>query len=264
MKRDKEGYKGIFQRLRRRLAVPLAALMSLCAAAGAAEEHTARPVVLMELFTSQGCYSCPPADELMRAAYAGREDVLPLEFHVHYWDDLVYGFAGAWKDPFSSPEYTDRQRAYNLSIRGTGGMYTPQIVVHGRSETVGSRQARIDEFIAQAQRRAQEAQGQLPRFHFSGSAAEGWRARFSGTVQGNEDFYAAVYIKERTTEVKAGENKDKRMVNTHIVKSIKRHGGARRQISVPAYDPQTEGCAVWLQKPQTGAVVAAARCPAQS
>ena len=68
-----------------------------------AEEAPAPPVVLLELFTSQGCYSCPPAEKLVREYYTERAGVVPLEFHVDYWDELVYGSAGSWKDPFFQP-----------------------------------------------------------------------------------------------------------------------------------------------------------------
>ena len=98
------------------------------ATAAAAEEV---PTVV-ELFTSQGCYSCPPAEAFL-GELAKRSDVVALEFHVDYWDDLVYGSAGQWKDPFSDPAYTRRQQVYARGIPG-GRVYTPQIVVDGRLE----------------------------------------------------------------------------------------------------------------------------------
>ncbi len=85
------------------------------------------PAVLVELFTSQGCSSCPPADRLL-GALPGEVDgvqVLPLAFHVDYWDDL------GWRDPFSSAEWTARQNRYAHAL-GAGRIYTPQLVVHGQ------------------------------------------------------------------------------------------------------------------------------------
>jgi len=72
---------------------------------------SAAPIV--ELFTSQGCYSCPPADEHLGDIIKNNPEVVALEYHVDYWDQLVYGSAGVWKDPFSDPAYTVRQRLYN-------------------------------------------------------------------------------------------------------------------------------------------------------
>lgn len=99
------------------------------------------PPVSVELFTSQGCYSCPPAEADL-GKLAKRSDVVALEWHVDYWDDLVYGGAGKWKDPFSSPEVTARQRDYNDSIRGQRRVYMPQMIVAGVREAVGSDRSR--------------------------------------------------------------------------------------------------------------------------
>jgi len=82
--------------------------------AAAAEQLT-----VIELFTSQSCYSCPPAEKLL-GELAQRSDIIALEHHVDYWDDLVYGSAGRWKDVFSSPESTDCQRRYNQSVEERG------------------------------------------------------------------------------------------------------------------------------------------------
>jgi hypothetical protein len=94
------------------------------------------PKAVLELFTSQGCSSCPPADKLI-GQYADRDDILALSFNVDYWDYL------GWKDTLASPENSDRQRAY-ASARGDRQVYTPQIVVNGREHVVGSNKAAID------------------------------------------------------------------------------------------------------------------------
>ena len=69
--------------------------------------------VVVDLFTSPGCYSCPPAEKLLGNFYK-LKTVLDLQFHVDFWDDLVYGAAGKWKDPFSKPAYAQRQSGYNM------------------------------------------------------------------------------------------------------------------------------------------------------
>ena len=105
--------------------------------------------VLVELFTSQGCSSCPPADRLL-AELAERADVVALSFHVPYWDRL------GWPDGFATPAWSDRQRAY-ADILGTSGLYTPQMVVAGRLDVVGSDQRRVLAAVDLARTRAPAA-----------------------------------------------------------------------------------------------------------
>ena len=111
--------------------VALLWLGSLVIAAPAAAE-TRLPVV--ELFTSQGCSSCPPADALL-GELARRGDVIALGFHIDYWDKL------GWKDPLSTPQSTERQRRY-ARLFGTP-IYTPQLVVDGAREMVGSQRETV-------------------------------------------------------------------------------------------------------------------------
>ncbi len=102
------------------------------------------PLVL-ELFTSQGCSSCPPADALMEQIARTRPDVLVISRPVTYWDRL------GWRDTLALPENTDLQRAYAArGLAGRNGVYTPQAVVDGHSGTVGSRAGDIDELLRQA------------------------------------------------------------------------------------------------------------------
>jgi len=121
-------------------------VFALATAAGCVPVAEAAPPhpVLLELYTSQGCSSCPPADafvrELPRLGF-GRDRVVPLTFHVDYWDDL------GWKDPFASPAFSERQRAYARAGRlvspdgsdGIHGSYTPQMIVAGRVHFSGGR-----------------------------------------------------------------------------------------------------------------------------
>ena len=102
-----------------------------------------RPIVV-ELFTSEGCSSCPPADALL-AELANRPDVLALSFHVDYWDGL------GWKDPFSSREATHRQERYK-TLLDLATVYTPQIVVDGRWQAVGSDRAEVERALDLARR----------------------------------------------------------------------------------------------------------------
>lgn len=102
----------------------------------------ARGPILLELFTSQGCSACPPADRLL-ASLGAREDLLVLSFHVSYWDHM------GWADPFAIPASTRRQRGYARTMRSRS-VYTPQMVVQGGVAAVGSDEARIMRLIADA------------------------------------------------------------------------------------------------------------------
>ncbi len=95
---------------------------------------------VVELFTSQGCSSCPPADKLL-GQIAARKDLLALSYNVDYWDYL------GWKDTLASPDNSERQRNY-AQARGDGQVYTPQVVVDGRTHAVGSNAAQIDQALA--------------------------------------------------------------------------------------------------------------------
>ena len=120
------------------------ALTGVVLAFGMATAHPAQsaPLTVVELFTSQGCSSCPPANASL-AAVASRPDVLALSFGVTYWDYL------GWKDTFAKPQFTDRQVAYEAGL-GHGGPFTPQIVVNGARDTVGNVQADVEHLIAGA------------------------------------------------------------------------------------------------------------------
>ena len=108
--------------------------------------------VLVELFTSEGCSSCPPADGVLAAlertqSVAGAR-IVPLALHVDYWDGI------GWPDPFSSAQATQRQRSY--APLGSGA-YTPQAVIDGRAETIGSRKAMVEQAIGEAAKRPHAA-----------------------------------------------------------------------------------------------------------
>jgi hypothetical protein len=222
--------------------LPLAALALTVAGArpGAAEDTSGGGPTVVELFTSQGCYSCPPAEAFL-AELAGEDGMLALEFHVDYWDDLVYGAAGRWKDPFSSPAHTRRQQVYNQQIRGRPNVYTPQMVIDGRYEAVGSRRGAVDG----------AAVASVDVGAGSGGSAGVWLVRF---------------LRERRTEVRAGENKGKSLVSRHIVTEMRRIGGwdgGAAALSVSGFVlADGEGCAVLVQRDSQGPVLGAASCPA--
>ena len=241
------------------LAAAVALSLSAATSAKAEEEgELAPPVALVELFTSQGCYSCPPADKVLAEEFAVRDDVAALELHVHYWDDLVYR-GSVWADPFSDKNYSQRQFDYNIKIRNHRGGYTPQVVIHGHRQATGTQSARI---AAAVEESLQTAPANRFRFLSADSDSESERrVRLEGPIQPGAQLFYAEFWRERSTEVTAGENKGKRMVNTNVVTKLERLPSNRRDIRLPPIDLAAQGCVLWLQRGRAGPVLSAARCP---
>lgn len=218
----------------------------------AAEDGLAPPAALVELFTSQGCYSCPPAEKVLAEDIAAHPGALPLEMHVDYWDDLIYGGA-AWKDPFSSNEYTQRQTGYNVRIRDTRSVYTPQAIIQGNRQSPGTQKGRILRAI-------DEVLENVPsiRFRFSGSN----KVRAEGALPPGSQMFYAIFWRERTTAIAAGENKGKTLQNTNVVEVLQRLPFGKREANIPEFDSSLQDCAVWVQQGRAGRILSAARCPA--
>ncbi|MGE4219477.1 MAG: DUF1223 domain-containing protein [Alphaproteobacteria bacterium] len=214
--------------------------------------------VVVELFTSQGCYSCPPAEAYLREL-AVRSDLVALEWHVDYWNELVYGAAGKWRDPFSAPEYTQRQMTYGRSL-GSGRVYTPQMVIDGRLEAVGSDRNAVE----RAMERSAQAAAKVP-VALERDTAGGLRVGI-GTGTGKATVLLVRYLREASTSVAAGENKGKGLHSRNIVTGLRRIGvwdGQPLQMSVPDPNLQAgEGCAVLLQGDAQGPILGAHYCPA--
>jgi hypothetical protein len=167
----------------------IATILAATGLLGSAQAATAesRPVVV-ELFTSQGCSSCPPADAFL-GELAKRKDVLALGFHVDYWDSL------GWKDPFAAPGATARQHAYAAQF-GRKEVYTPQMVIDGRFQLVGSYRDEVLRAIAAAK---PETAAQID------FAADGREVRIGGG-SGDGRILIVRYVHDRTTPVARGEN----------------------------------------------------------
>lgn len=121
----------------------LFAALALMIQQSPAQAEDAKPATVVELFTSQGCSSCPPADAIF-ADLAGHDDVIALAYHVDYWNYL------GWRDGFSAPVYSARQKAYAMAAREEG-VYTPQLIVNGHARVIGSRGADVTQALSQAQ-----------------------------------------------------------------------------------------------------------------
>ncbi|MEO1655732.1 MAG: DUF1223 domain-containing protein, partial [Bacteroidota bacterium] len=165
---------------------------------------------VVELFTSEGCSSCPPADKLsgqiVRKAAEQMEEVYVLAYHVDYWNYL------GWKDQYSSPEYTKRQYWYARKF-GSSRVYTPQMVVNGEVEFVGSRGSQAESQISQALKSTRTRSQDLILSRDKGKIYY----EIKGDLTGQSLRYALVE-KEASTQVRAGENRGAKLYHYNIVK----------------------------------------------
>lgn len=215
---------------------------------GAAVGLTPRPVVV-ELFTSQGCSSCPPADAYL-GRLAARDDVIALAYHVDYWDYI------GWPDPFADATYTARQRAYQHAL-GNRTLYTPQMVIDGRVDAVGSDTRAVDGII----REHLAASDDRPLVRVEAGLANGeLRAQIHDTgMPGPADVLAVAYDAHHKTEIRRGENTGLSLENFNVVRAIRKIGefhGPGSTLSVPA-KPWTQvegGIAILVQGAEHGPV----------
>ena len=195
--------------LRHHLAAGLLMAAALSPAAGQAAE--AQRPLLLELFTSQGCSSCPPADALLREL-AQRPDLLPLEFHVDYWNDL------GWVDPYSSADFTARQQDYAAAHGFT--VYTPQLVVEGRSDVIGSSRGEVEQAITAARGQTRSAPASIVR---QGAQADLQIGAIPGaTVAGT--VYLLSFDSRDSTRIERGENAGRSLVYANVVRSLRKLG----------------------------------------
>ncbi len=226
-------------------------LAALPDSAGAAARDRPRQPAVVELFTSQGCNSCPPADELL-AELAERPDVVALSLHVDYWDYI------GWKDPYGSPMNTARQRRYAeaLNLRY---VYTPQIIVDGRVNVAGSHRDEVLAEIAKAGRRDKPV-----RINFLTSGGGKVVVAPGHAPDAGATIWLAVYDRLHETDVKRGENAGRSLRNANVVRSFERVGtwtGDRIEIPLDLSDAQArgrDGCAVIVQQGRYGPVLGAA------
>jgi hypothetical protein len=221
-----------------------AASVAACAppASGAPAASAAHPTVV-ELFQSQGCSSCPPANANLNAV-ADRPDILALSFAVTYWDNL------GWKDTFASQQFTDRQWDYAHGL-GHDNVFTPQVVINGARDTVGAKSSEFNAAVASGgapQGPAITATAQSISIGAGEGKADVWLVRYDPRIQ--------------QVPIKAGENTGRTLPHKNIVRELKRLGEWRgTEVSYalpPAADPALR-TAILVQKPKGGAIIAAAK-----
>jgi hypothetical protein len=214
----------------------LAALGSSLLAAGA---DSSRAPILVELFTSEGCSSCPPADRLLESL---DPQAIVLSEHVDYWDHL------GWRDPFSLHANTLRQEAYARGFR-IDGAYTPQMVIDGVTEFEGNDERRVRDEFARA--RSREKIG----VHLSRTAA-GVSVQIDPAAKAS-DVWLALADNSGTSQVAAGENKGHSLHHVAILRSLRKIGAVKKDagfaqtIDIP---PSAERVIVFVQDSGLGKV----------
>ncbi|MGD2115330.1 MAG: DUF1223 domain-containing protein [Acidobacteriota bacterium] len=226
------------------------------------------PVVL-ELFTSQGCSSCPPADRLLTRLGDDPDlstRVFPLSFHVDYWNYI------GWTDPFSSERWSDRQRVYARAF-DSNRVYTPQLVVNGEAECVGSQERTVDRLVREALARKPAgavhlrlAPGENPNRLRAIADAE-----LVADVPAAPELWMALYQKDLTTSVARGENADRTLHNDYVVRQLSRafalpgssadaEGSGEVTFTLePSWNRSDLGVVAFLQDPRTREIHGAAR-----
>jgi hypothetical protein len=225
-----------------------------------------RTPVLVELFTSEGCSSCPPADRFLQKLdeqpIQGAEMIV-LSEHVDYWNHI------GWKDPFSAGFYSERQSAYAKRF-GLDSVYTPQMVVDGTSEFVGSNSALADKAFRKAL-----GVPKLPVYlsSISAEASNTLRAHLeTGALDASlgsrgADVYVAVALNRAESQVSAGENSGHRLAHVSVVKSLTKIGALKQGQGLtqdvrlklePGSDSRSLRLIAFVQEPRQGRVLGAA------
>ncbi|HEV7435311.1 MAG TPA: thioredoxin family protein [Pseudorhizobium sp.] len=215
-------------------------VVALALAGTALAEEGSAPKGVVELFTSQGCSSCPPADTALKELVQ-QGDVVALSYHVDYWNYL------GWTDTLSSKENTDRQYGYAHSL-GRSGVYTPQAVINGRDHVKGTELAAINNKIASLARSGEGLTVPV-QAHMRGKEIE----IKIGAGKGDAEVVVAYFTKRQHVEVDKGENAGKRMEYWHSVYDVQSIGiwdGKSMTLTIPGKfmgKGKKDGCAVLLQ-----------------
>jgi hypothetical protein len=236
------------------------AMLAVAVAAYAADRGHAeegRHLDVVEMFTSQACSACPPADELL-GELAQEDGILVLSYSVDYWNYLE------WEDTLAEPDFSTRQRAY-AKQRGDREVFTPQAIINGLVHAVGSDRRAID------RARAATGPGDAPTVSLSvargnpSSLAIEIGAAPDGLKVEEATLWLVVYADSRTVKIRAGENKGRTLTYHNVVRAIRpvaRWTGEKLHTSIAAPEIAGKRCAILLQEGNAkspGRILAAGR-----
>ncbi|MBR9651748.1 DUF1223 domain-containing protein [Thalassovita aquimarina] len=229
----------------RRFVTWLAAALISFSSPVLADDH---PVVV-ELYTSQGCSSCPPADAYL-STLAGREDVIALALHVDYWDYI------GWKDDFADPKFTKRQKAYAMAANRRS-VYTPQMIVNGAEHVIGNHPVDVEELIAKHAKMPDRVSLALSkRGGVLSISAHADRVMPTPLV-----VHLVRYEPMQKVKIRGGENAGRDLIYSNIVTEWNRLGDwdTRSPLNLQAQVRGDDPVVVILQAPGPGPIVAASR-----
>jgi hypothetical protein len=215
-----------------------------------------QPKAMVELFTSQGCSSCPTADALL-ARLAKRDDIVALSLPVDYWDYL------GWKDTLANPKFSERQRAY-AKARGDGAIYTPQAVVNGLVHVNGSDESKIGRNIDKTGKSLGASHVGLRLSREKDRLVVDVGALPPGATPKEATLWLAVISSSITVPIERGENQGKTVTYNNVVRELIPIGmwnGKAMTVQLERHSfmqPGTDRCAVLLQQGHAGPIVGAA------
>jgi len=226
----------------------LLAVMAVVSCFGAGSAHSDSAPVVVELYTSQGCSSCPPADELL-GELTGRDDVIPLSFHVDYWDYI------GWKDVFGNRAFTKRQKEY-ARASGHRMVYTPQMIVGGYEHVVGYKPMKLADLIMEHRDRPTLVMMDVSR---AGTVVS-IRIPATPTLPNAMVLELVRYIPEATTQIRKGENAGQTITYYNIVTDLARIGewDGSQDFAAEVNLPGEEAAALILQAAGNGPILSAA------
>ena len=240
-----------FKPISRRGALALGASAAVAYMAPIGSAASPRPAVI-ELFTSQGCSSCPPADAFL-TELRSTPNVIALSYHVDYWDYL------GWKDTLGSPEYSQRQYDY-ARARGDRDVYTPQVIVEGRSHFVGSNR----NVVLEAIRKAQAEPAGVP-VSLMDNGGELVVEIGEGASTGESTVWLVPLSPEVIVKIVKGENSGKKIAYHNIVRGLVPAGmwsGKAKTLTLPkdsVLRPDCKGCVAILQQGKAGPILGSAQ-----
>ncbi len=210
--------------------------------------HSGERLVVVELFTSEGCSSCPPAQAVI-GRIARNPDILALSFHVNYWDYI------GWKDRFAAPWATHRQQHYAARL-SEGLIYTPQMVVSGKFDLVGSRVPQVMRALERAVQNARQA----PTLRIATTADRS--AVVVSRNDGPGEIYVVRFDPVQDTRVRRGENSGRHLQTFNVVRTYRKISdwdGSAGRIPLPddLYEQPGEITAVIAQRAGQGEIVGA-------
>ena len=244
------------------LAIALAMFASASQAADCTVRSGPNVNALVELYTSEGCSSCPPAEQwLSKFMRSPRAGVIPIAFHVHYWDYI------GWKDVYADPRNTERQKAFAL-VTGARSVYTPQVIVAGNDFRAWHAERAFDEAVRAVNARKATAAIELTPRRLPDGSIEG---NASAVVsEGAKSLALVVALTQDgiTSKPNAGENKGETLAQNFVVRDVAEIRGAGplagtfRFTPKPNWQPDRMSVVAYVQDSRTGRVLQALSAPA--